>query len=123
MTPSPLLNDEAKSKLAKNKHESFTLKYLPQDVQAPSENLICSNCPSSMWFTSGSDMKAFCKVMHAIVWSTKDQTKRILCDGNTPEEDSKPQEEATQEGNSSLEVTPEAEPDLEAFITDEVNKL
>lgn len=117
MTPSPIINDEAKQKLAKIKHESFTLKYLPSDVQAPSENLICSNCPSSMWFTSGTDMKAFCKVMHAIVWSTKDQTKRILCDGNTPEE------ETPKEESSSLEVTPEAEHDLEAFITDEVDKL
>lgn len=123
MTPSPIINDEAKQKLAKIKHESFTLKYLPSEVQAPSENLICSNCPSSMWFTSGTDMKAFCKVMHAIVWSTKDQTKRILCDGNTPEEDSMPKNENPQEESSSLEVSPEAEPDLEAFITDEVNKL
>ena len=123
MTPSPLLNDEAKAKLAKNKHESFTLKYLPEDVKQPPDNLICTNCPSAMWFTSDKETKAFCKVMHAIVHSSKDNGKSILCDGNVPEEDSKPKDEAPQEESPSLEVTPEAEPDLEAFITDEVDKL
>ena len=123
MTPSPLINDEAKAKLAKNKHESFTLKYLPADVKQPPENLICTNCTNAMWFTSDKETKAFCKVMHAIVHSSKDNGKSILCDGNVPEEKSKPKEETPQEESPSLEVTPVAELDLESFINDEVDKL
>ena len=117
MTPSPLLTDEAKAKLAKNKHESFTLKYLPTEIKQPPENLICSACPNAMWYSSGSEVKAFCRVMHSIVHSSKDAGKTILCDGNVPEE------ETPQEQTPSLEVTPEAEPDLESFITDELDKL
>lgn len=123
MTPSPLISEEAKAKIAKNKYESFTLKYLPADVKQPPENLICTNCTNAMWFTSDKEIKAFCKVMHAIVHSSKDNGKSILCDGNVPEEQSEKKEEAPQEESPSLELTPEAELDLESFITDEVNNL
>lgn len=121
MTPSPLLNEEAKAKLAKIKHESFTLKYLPPGIDKPNEDHICTSCPKSMWESNGKTLSNFCKVKHSITWSTKDKTEKILCDDNVPEEEPTPKEEAPQEESPSLEVTTER--DLESFITDEIEAL
>lgn len=47
----------------------------------PKDRTVCETCPASLWFASPKEVKCYCRVMHLIVWSTKEQNQLTHCDG------------------------------------------
>ena len=41
----------------------------------------CEECPNSVWFTSPTVVKCYCRVMYVVTWSTKDPNQITACDG------------------------------------------
>jgi len=119
MKPDISIPEEGRQKILKIKHESFALKYLPQGIkELPAETNICTTCSKAMWNATGTTLRAFCKVQHAIVYTTKDKQNILICDDNQPEEEPV-QEVNSQPSELSSLPKPFSEQDLEAFITDE----
>lgn len=49
--------------------------------QRPIHRTVCEQCPNSMWFSSPQEAKCYCRVMHAISWSTREPVQLTHCDG------------------------------------------
>jgi hypothetical protein len=60
--------------------ESPTLASLDPD-RRPDPAPVCAACPKSMWFSSGKELKAYCRVMHAVTWDSTDPQPIEQCDG------------------------------------------
>ena len=60
--------------------ESPTLSSL-EPGRRPSPAPVCAACPKSMWFASAREVKAYCRVMHAVTWSSDDPQPIEQCDG------------------------------------------
>ena len=60
--------------------QSPTLLSLEPD-RRPSPAPACAECPRSLWFSSVKEVKAYCRVMHAITWSSEDPHPIEQCDG------------------------------------------
>lgn len=61
---------------------SPTLLSLPKE-RRPDPLPICAACPSSMWFASKDGLKAYCRVMHSLTWSSEEPEPILSCDGIT----------------------------------------
>lgn len=57
--------------------QALEAKYRPQPSPA------CETCPLSMWFTTQTVLKCYCKQMHAVVWDLSNElvTPIMDCDG------------------------------------------
>jgi hypothetical protein len=42
---------------------------------------VCEGCPNSVWFTSPTEVKCYCRVMYLVTWSLKEQNQITACDG------------------------------------------
>ena len=51
------------------------------ESRLPSQKTVCMECPNSVWFASASELKCFCRVMHVVIWTNKEQNALIACDG------------------------------------------
>jgi hypothetical protein len=61
-------------------YESPTLVTI-DSKRRPAPKPVCESCPHSMWFASETELKCYCRLMHAVTW-TSDQPVAILsCDG------------------------------------------
>lgn len=60
--------------------ESPTLASLDPD-RRPNPAPVCAACPKSMWFASASELKAYCRVMHAVTWTSEEPQTIEACDG------------------------------------------
>lgn len=47
----------------------------------PNPSTVCEGCPASVWFSGKDGVKAFCRVMHLIVWSSEEPNAMTACDG------------------------------------------
>ena len=59
---------------------SPTLARLQPD-RRPNPTTICETCPAAIWHTLPHDTRAFCKVMHLLVYSKKEPLELTACDG------------------------------------------
>ena len=41
----------------------------------------CEACPNSVWFSSPTEVKCYCRVMYLVTWSTKEPNQITGCDG------------------------------------------
>jgi hypothetical protein len=41
---------------------------------------VCEGCREAIWLLSDTNLKAYCRAMHVIVWSQQEQTKLTSCD-------------------------------------------
>ena len=49
--------------------------------QRPVHRTVCEQCPNSMWFSSLQEAKCYCRLMHAVTWSTREPIQLTHCDG------------------------------------------
>src|SRR5476649_2889465 len=47
----------------------------------PKKSTRCETCPNCVWFSTPTEVKAYCRVMYLITWSNKDPTEISGCDG------------------------------------------
>ena len=47
----------------------------------PHPGTVCETCPHAMWMASGKDVKAYCRVMFVVAWSTAEPRALTHCDG------------------------------------------
>ena len=47
----------------------------------PRPATVCETCPHSVWFTSPTDVKCYCRVMYLVTWSVKEPNQITACDG------------------------------------------
>ena len=73
----PTANDET---LAAAAPLSPTLAALDINRRPPIAT-VCETCPNSVWFSSATEVKCYCRVMYLITWSTPEPTIMTQCDG------------------------------------------
>ena len=61
-------------------HPSPTLGALDSN-RRPKVKTVCEACPNSVWFSSPSEVKCYCRVMYLVTWSTKEPNQMTGCDG------------------------------------------
>ena len=61
-------------------HQSPTLEVL-EPSRRPRPSTVCERCPASLWFASPDEVKCYCRVMHLLVWTTKEPNQLTHCDG------------------------------------------
>ena len=59
---------------------SHTLESL-EPRRRPQPATICEGCPNSVWFTSPSELKCYCRVMYLITWASREPNQLTACDG------------------------------------------
>ena len=59
---------------------SHTLETL-EPRRRPQPATICEGCPNSVWFTSPSELKCYCRVMYLITWASREPNQLTACDG------------------------------------------
>ena len=47
----------------------------------PKESTVCEHCPASVWFSGVEGVKAYCRVMHLVSWSSEEPKALDSCDG------------------------------------------
>ena len=47
----------------------------------PKARTVCERCPNSVWFSSPTEVKCYCRVMFLVSWSTKEPNQITGCDG------------------------------------------
>lgn len=60
--------------------QSLVLRELDES-RRPKARTVCEHCPNSVWFSSPKEVKAYCRVMFLIVWSSKEPQQITGCDG------------------------------------------
>ena len=51
-----------------------------EEHERPEPSLACETCPAVRWYVTGTQLKAYCKEFHAIVWDDH-QKPIMICDG------------------------------------------
>ena len=59
---------------------SPTLEALDK-LRRPRPATVCEGCPNSVWFTSPTEVKCYCRVMYLVTWSVKEPNQITACDG------------------------------------------
>lgn len=60
--------------------QSLVLRELDES-RRPKARTVCEHCPNSVWFSSPTEVKAYCRVMFLVVWSNKEPQQITGCDG------------------------------------------
>ncbi|MEI7607449.1 MAG: conjugal transfer protein TraH [Rhodospirillaceae bacterium] len=64
-------------------HKSPVLERLAIPRRPPPD-CRCAACPHSLWLTTSNEVKAFCRLMHLISWTSQERMKTVTdCDGPT----------------------------------------
>ena len=64
--------------------EVYSPTLIALDVsRRPNPMPVCAACPSSMWFASRDGVKAYCRVMHSLTWTSDEPDPILTCDGIT----------------------------------------
>jgi hypothetical protein len=50
-------------------------------TRRPPENIACCTCPSAMWISGQTEVRAYCHVMKLISWSRETSDDLTQCDG------------------------------------------
>jgi len=59
---------------------SRVLQKLPKSRRPP-EEIACCTCPSAMWITGATEVRAYCHTMKLISWSADTSDDLTACDG------------------------------------------
>ncbi|SEQ92567.1 hypothetical protein SAMN04244573_02528 [Azotobacter beijerinckii] len=85
--PEPeFLNDSAPSMVDESpfaplvEPQSLVLQELDAN-RRPKARTVCERCPNSVWFSSPTELKCYCRVMFLVTWSTKEPNQLTGCDG------------------------------------------
>ena len=65
---------------AANSLASPTLAALDES-RHPKAKTVCESCLNSVWFSSPTEVKCYCRVMFLVSWSTKEPNQITGCDG------------------------------------------
>ena len=60
--------------------QSLVLQELDEN-RRPKARTVCEHCPNSVWFSSPTEVKCYCRVMFLVSWSTKEPNQITKCDG------------------------------------------
>ncbi len=52
-----------------------------EEHRRPSQKTVCESCPNSVWFSSPTEVKCYCRVMYLVTWSNKEPNVITGCDG------------------------------------------
>lgn len=66
--------------VAARQRPSPTLAQL-EPGRRPKLATVCETCPHSVWFATPSELRAYCRVMYLVVWSSKEPNQLTHCDG------------------------------------------
>jgi hypothetical protein len=61
-------------------YESPTLVTI-DSKRRPASKPVCESCPHSMWFASETQLKCYCRMMHAVTWTSEQPVAILSCDG------------------------------------------
>lgn len=61
-------------------YESPTLAMLDAK-RRPNPLPICAGCPQSLWFASAEHVQCYCRLMHAVTWTSETPIAILQCDG------------------------------------------
>lgn len=50
-------------------------------TRRPQPRTVCEGCRNSVWFSSPTEVKCYCRVMYLVSWSTKEPNVLTGCDG------------------------------------------
>lgn len=50
-------------------------------TRRPQQRTVCEGCRNSVWFSSPTEVKCYCRVMYLVTWSTKEPNVLTGCDG------------------------------------------
>ncbi len=50
-------------------------------TRRPEPATICEGCPNSVWFSSPTEVKCYCRVMYLVTWSSEEPNRITGCDG------------------------------------------
>lgn len=59
---------------------SPTISRLPPGVR-PNPSTVCESCPAAVWHVFTGELRAFCRVMHVLVYSNDEKNELTACDG------------------------------------------
>lgn len=65
--PAPSTASQTLAVLAPNRH--------------PRQKTVCESCPNSVWFSSPTELKCYCRVMYLVTWSNQSPNQLTHCDG------------------------------------------
>ena len=51
------------------------------ESRRPKARTVCEGCPNSVWFSSPTEVKCYCRVMFLVTWSNKEPNQITGCDG------------------------------------------
>ena len=63
--------------------QSHTLLTLPSS-RRPRDAIACTACPNSLWFTTDTDVKCYCRLMYLLTWTSQEPLDILQCDGAHP---------------------------------------
>lgn len=55
------------------------------EKRRPQPEAVCARCPQSLWFTTKTQVKCYCRQMFAVTWSTEEPIAIMACDGKKEE--------------------------------------
>ena len=68
------------SSTADAEYQSPTIALL-QERRRPKPSPVCAACPNSLWFASPDHLKCYCRLMHAVTWTSEEPKPIVACDG------------------------------------------
>lgn len=61
-------------------YESPTISRLPMN-QRPKPSTVCERCPAAVWFALPKELRCYCRVIHAVIYSNEEKNALTACDG------------------------------------------
>lgn len=52
-----------------------------EEPRRPKPSPVCAACPNSLWFATAEHLKCYCRLMHAVTWSSDEPKPITTCDG------------------------------------------
>ena len=61
-------------------YESPVISRLPMS-QRPKPSTVCERCPAAVWFALPKEVRCYCRVIHAVIYSNEEKNALTACDG------------------------------------------
>ncbi len=61
-------------------YESPVISRLPMN-QRPKPSTVCERCPAAVWFALPKEVRCYCRVIHAVIYSNEEKNALTACDG------------------------------------------
>lgn len=61
-------------------YESPVISRLAKN-QRPNPSTVCERCPAAVWFALPKEVRCYCRVIHAVIYSNEEKNALTACDG------------------------------------------